>query len=129
VKINGIAIDTGKLVSKEELLKHLQENGANDRTLTGIRDKYDESFGNELMWRYPISDSENAGVMIVVVKEGFLSLPYNEMDTKEYEIYDLDKVYLLDEDDLERYIDDWEMFSDDLLSALRDMRLIVLETG
>ena len=63
------------------------------------------------------------GVTIVAVKEGFLQLPYDNMEKTEYELFELDKASLLGEDELEQFIHDWKMFSDDLLTALCDMQL------
>lgn len=123
--ISGIEIDAAKLVSKDELLKELTCGGASDRALSDIRGRYYKTFGIELIWRYPISDGTFAGVTIVAVKEGFLQLPYDNMEKTEYELFELDKASLIDEDELERFIDDWKMFSDDLIAALGDMKLIL----
>ena len=125
MNINGIEIDVSKLISKDELLKELKSGGASDRALSDIRNRYFELFDNELIWRYPISDSEHAGVTIVVVKEGFLCLPYYDMDKTDYELFELEHAYLLDEHSLENFIDDWKSFSDDLLGALNDMLRII----
>ena len=121
MKINGIKIDISKLISKDELLKELADGSASDSDLSDIRGRYFEEFGNELIWRYPISDGVNAGTVIVAVKEGFLSLPYNEMESLEYEIFELERANLLDENELKQFISEWKIFSDDLLSALGDM--------
>lgn len=125
IKINGIKIDTSKLMTKQTFLDHLEENGATDRALAEIREQYYKMFGNELMWHYPISDGMHAGVMIVVVQEGFISLPYHEIDIEEYELFELNHVAMFDEDSLGIFIDDWKSFSVDLLGALNDMLGIV----
>ena len=123
--ICGIEIDTAKLISKDDVLEQLRDSGESDCALSDVRGRYNELFGNDLIWRYPISDGTFAGVTIVTVKEGFLQLPYDNMEKTEYELFELDKASLIDEDELERFIDDWKMFSDDLLTALGDMRFIV----
>ena len=124
MKINGIEIDFSKLLSKDELLEEIKYY-ASDRGLSQIREKYNEEFGNELIWNYPISDGVNAGTTIVAVKEGFLSLPYNEMDETEYELFNLKIANLLDENELTQFIDNWKRYSEDLLNALGDMLNIV----
>jgi hypothetical protein len=123
--LRGIEIDKTKLYSKDELLTHLKENGESDKALSSVRDAYQEAFGNELMWRYPISDGLHAGTMIVTVKEGFISLPFNCMDETEYEFFELDRAAMFNEDALQCFITDWKDFSDDLLGALNDMLAIV----
>ena len=121
MKINGIEIDSSGLISKDEVLNELADGSASDRDLSDVRGRYFEEFGNELIWRYPISDGVNAGTTIIAVKEGFLSLPYNEMAETEYELFDLERANLLDENELKQFIDDWKSFSDDLMGALGDM--------
>jgi len=125
MKINGIEIDVSKLISKNDLLEKLKLYGACDRVLADIREFYDKEFGNELIWRYPICDGVHAGVTIVVVKEGFLSLPYDDIDREDYEIFELEHASLLDEATCKCFIDNWKSFSDDLLGALGDMLSIV----
>lgn len=123
--INGIAIDPAKLMTKQELLDFLNENGAHDRALSDIRERYQDEFGNEFMWRYPISDGKHAGTFIIAIREGFISLPYDEMDREDYELLELDDAAMFDEDSLKCFIEDWKSFSDDLLGALGDMLSIV----
>ena len=122
--LNGANIDKAKLYTLDSLIGHLKENGESDRALSSIREYYLETFGNELIWRYPLSDGMHAGVVIVAVREGFASLPYDNIDKDEYEIFELGHVKLFDEDALQYFIDDWKVFSDDLLSVLNEMLLI-----
>ena len=129
MKLAGIEVDTSKLISKQELLDYLTENGATDRSLATIRERYHEDFKNELMWRYPISDGKHMGTFIVTVKEGFISLPFDEADKEDYEQLILEESSMFDEDALTYFIDDWVLFSDDLLSAMNDMLKIVKEGG
>jgi len=129
MKLAGIEVDTSKLISKQELLDYLTENGATDRSLATIRERYHEDFKNELMWRYPISDGKHMGTFIVTIKEGFISLPFDEADKEDYEQLILEESSMFDEDALTYFIDDWVLFSDDLLSAMNDMLKIVKEGG
>ena len=121
MKITGIEINVSKLFSQNELLKELKENGESDRALVPVRNRYFKEFGNELIWYYPLSDGDFSGCAIVVVKEGFLRLPYDYMDKEEREIFELESAELLDEDHLESFIDNWKIYSDNLLGALCDM--------
>ena len=121
MNLRGIDVNKSKLYSKEELIIHLKENGESDLALSSIKEFYQETFGNELMWHYPISDGFHAGVMIVTVKEGFVSLPYNRVDETDYEIFEIDHMSMFDEGSLQCFISDWSSFSDNLLGALNDM--------
>lgn len=123
--INGTNIDPDKLLSKDELLQFLRDNGENDRALASIRERYQTEFGNELVWFYPISDGKHMGTFIAVIKEGFISLPYDAADEEDYELLELDDAVMFDEDSMQIFIDDWRMFSDDLLSAMTDMQSLL----
>jgi hypothetical protein len=115
--ISGVQVDPEKLTSKDSLMDFLRETGASGRALGRVRDCQQHKFGNELVWRYPISDGANLGTFIVPVKEGFLSLPFNIVSKEDYELLELDDATLLDEDSLQFFIDDWQSYSDDLLRS------------
>lgn len=123
--INGVTIDKSKLLSKRELLDHMIMNGSDDRSLSSVREQYLNDFGNEFIWRYPISDSEHAGGSIVVVKEGFLWLPYDWIDKDHYEIYSITQAKMFDAESLEVFIFDWVSVSDDLMWAMSDMLCVL----
>lgn len=130
MKINKIEFDSSKLLSKQEVIDYLTRNGENDRELGDLLIRHEAEFGNTLLWRYPISDSKHAGGAILVVKEGFLWLPYDCVEEHDYEIYKLDEAKMFDSESLEFFIDDWKSFSDDLLGAMNDMLSIIRkETG
>ena len=72
----GVELDREQLMSREELFKHLNENGMDDKALGGIREQQYEQYRQELIWRYSLSDGNSLGGFILPVKEGFLWLPY-----------------------------------------------------
>jgi len=116
----GITLDFSKLLSKDALLQYLEENGATDRTLADIRNRYESEFGNELMWRYPLSAGLHAGAFIIPVQEGFLSIPYDETDAQEYELLTLEGAGLMDEDELALFCNDLKSYTDAFCSAMED---------
>ena len=121
-------LNVDALMSVEDVLAYLRKNGSTDCTLSDIRLRYYAAHGNELCWRYPISDGIHAGAFILVTKEGYLSLPYNSMDEEDYEILKPEDAMLHDPASLTTFLSDWEDFSDDLTDAMREMRRI-LEGG
>ena len=118
-------IDTAKLATQAEVLELLWENGGTYAGLSSLRDRYHKEFGNELVWHYPISEGYHMGVHIVCVQEGFLALPYNSMDAEECEIFELENAAFLDSEALEFFINDWRLYSDDLLAALCAMEQVM----
>lgn len=118
-------LNADALMSAKEVLAYLTENGSTDCTLSDIRLRYYAAHGNELCWRYPISDGIHAGAFILVTKDGYLSLPYNSMDEEDYEILVLEDAVLHDPASLTTFLSDWESFSADLTDAMREMRRIL----
>ena len=121
-------LNADALLSAREVLEYLKDHGGTDCALSDIRLRYYTAHGNELCWRYPISDGIHAGAFILVTKDGYLSLPYNSMDEEEYEILVLDDAVLHDPASLSTFLSDWEDFSADLTDAMREIRCI-LEGG
>lgn len=129
-KVSGLLrrLSADALMSVKEVLAYLQEHGSTDCALSDIRLRYYAAHGNELCWRYPISDGIHAGAFILVTKDGYLSLPYNSMDAEDYEILVPEDAVLHDAASLAAFQSDWEEFSADLTDAMREMRRI-LEGG
>lgn len=129
-KVSGLLrrLSADALMSVKEVLAYLRENGSTDCALSDIRLRYYAAHGNELCWRYPISDGIHAGAFILVTKDGYLSLPYNSMDAEDYEILVPEDAVLHDAASLAAFLSDWEEFSADLTDAMREMRRI-LEGG
>ena len=123
VQINGITIDKEKLWTKNKVLT-LLELKPNYSSLFQIIKEYNEKFGNEFIWQYSVAFGMYAGIFIVPVQDGFLSIPYNEIEAKQGEVLILDKVKLLDIVSLQLLIEDFKRHSDDLLGALNDMKKI-----
>ena len=125
--INDIRFDPQQLMSRHELLDFLKENGESDRALSKIREIHFERFGNELIWRYPISDGLHLGTFIIAVKEGFISLPYDIVEQEKGELLELQDAKMFDLESMGYFIEDWHLFSDDLMGAMKDMRSILAE--
>ena len=113
----------GELMTMHEVLSYLKENGATDRSLSDIREQHCTRFGNELCWRYPITDGIHMGTFILCVREGFLSLPFNSADEEVYEILVLQDAALCDTVTIKQLLSDWNRFSYDLADALETMRI------
>ena len=127
-QINGITIDKEKLWTKNKVLIHL-ELKPNYNSLFEIGEEYSREFGNELIWQYCITDDLHAGTFILPVQEGFLSIPYNYIVAKQWELLILKDAKLLDMESLQQLIDDFKKYSSDLLGALNNMKKIVRSRG
>lgn len=125
MRLLGMCIDTDKLLSKQDLVNHLKQDGASDRALEPIRERYFNEFGNELIWRYPVSDGFHLGIFIVAVQEGFLRVPYDAVDDEGYELLAVNGAALLDAISLQYLRDDWQQYSDALSNAMTGMLRIL----
>lgn len=93
IKIGSQRFPLGELKNRQEVLEHLRENGASHRALMDICEEYLEKYQNELCWYYPTTDELHLGTFLLLVKEGVLSLPFNEVDSVDYELFCLSAVW------------------------------------
>lgn len=118
LELGGLSLDLEELKSKQDLITYLMEHGPNHSALMDFCEEYRDKYGNELCWPYPISDGKHLGTFIVLVKEGILSLPYNDADKIDYELFCMDDITFFDSDSISIFIDDWHYFDQDLLQAM-----------
>jgi len=86
----NMELDPSQLPTKNELLDSIRKAGGTDRALADLRDEQMDTYKNELIWRYPISEGNSAGGFVTPVREGILWMPYDEMEREEGEILILD---------------------------------------
>lgn len=84
-----------KLMSMQELLDHIKAKGAYGWVLGEIKDQYEKQLGREMDWHYPLQDGFSTGCFIVPVREGYLFIPYDEVDRENYEVLDLDEAKMM----------------------------------
>lgn len=121
VDVDSQMVFLDDLKSKDEVLAYFYENGPTHSALMDFCEDYRERYHNELCWNYPISDGRHLGAFFLLVKEGVLSLPYDDADKVDYELFCLDDVRFCDKESLSVFIEDWDSFARDLRSALWSM--------
>ena len=97
-KYMNFSLNPEELLTKDELIEMIRDGGGTDAALADLREQQHEKYGNELIWRFPISEGESAGGFIMPVREGILWIPYDEMEKETGEILLLDDAELLTED-------------------------------
>lgn len=123
IKIGGMELKMEELRGRQELLDYFNEHGPTHSALMDFCEEYREKYGNELCWPYPISDGKHLGTFFVLVREGILSLPYDDADKVDYELFCLDDATLFEDyADMEIFMEDWKLFHNDLLEAMTAMR-------
>ena len=63
----------------------------------------------------------------MLVKEGVLSLPYDDADKFDGEIFCLDDICMFGAKDMEAFITDWQSFSQDLQTAMEALWVMLKE--
>ena len=118
LELGNLSLNLEEVKSKQELISYLMEHGPNHSSLMDFCEEYRDRYGNELCWSYPISDGKHLGTFIVLVKEGILSLPYDDADKDDYELFCMEDITFFDFDSISYFIDDWHLFDQDLLQAM-----------
>lgn len=118
LELGNLSLNFEELKSKQGLISYLMEHGPNHSSLMDFCEEYLDRYGNELCWSYPISDGKHLGTFIVLVKEGILSLPYDDADKVDYELFCMEDITFFDSDSISYFIDDWHLFDQDLLQAM-----------
>ena len=77
---------------------------------------------NRTVMHYPTTDELHLGTFLLLVKEGVLSLPFNEVDSVDYELFCLEDACLCDAASINLLIADWYRFDSDLRHAMEGMR-------
>lgn len=126
MRIDGINLSLNDLRSQAELLKYLTENGPTHTALMEFCEEYRNKYFNELCWHYPISDGKHLGTFLVLVKDGVLSLPYDNANGENYEEFCIEDVCLFDADAMSAFIQDWESFSSNLIQTMNDIKIYLV---
>ena len=122
IKIGNMKLNMEDLRSRQELLDYFQKNGPTHTALMDFCEAYRDRYNNELCWPYPISDGKHLGTFLVLVREGILSLPYDDADKVDYELFCLDDIAMFDAEAMEAFLQDWDAFAQDLRQTMLDMK-------
>lgn len=123
-KYMTLELNPDELPETKELLAEIMDNGSTDAALAKLREKQQEKYHNDLIWRYPISQGSAAGGFIMPVREGILWIPYDEMEKEAGEILLTGDAELLDEDACEMMADDFARYAEQLCDVLRQAAFI-----
>ncbi len=122
LRIGNVEVNPALLKSSAELKEYLSDWGATFTSLSDFCEEYQNKFGNQLYWHYPCSDDKHNGLYFVLCSDGILCLPYDQMDGKYFESFEMQDARFLDADSMKLFIDDWNRFSADLVDAMTSMR-------
>lgn len=126
ITIHGTNIPFQELKPAVDVFRYFNAHGYNHYALMDFTEDYLNTYHNPLFWRYTISDGNHLGFFLLLIREGFLYLPYDEADkehgeiflAKECKTYDTNEDLTNIADDLELLIYDWKTNTEDLIQAL-----------
>jgi hypothetical protein len=118
----GLDIERDMLPSRETVMNILRTYGESYGALEHVTKEHVRQFGKDMIWRYPLCDGTHTGGIIVPVREGFLWLPYDEIDNEDYEQLLLDEARFMDASVCDFLIRELLTFTGGLYAALSDIR-------
>jgi len=114
-------IDESKLMTKDEVIQYLTAHGANYLIFSQLCERYVEEFDTDLIQVYRSGGDCQSSFYIMPVREGFLQLPYVQVDSRHYDVIAMELVELLDMETLQSLLKEWIASSNILRGALEDM--------
>ena len=127
MKFMGLQINRARLMAKDEVIDYLKTHGENYSSLSEIRTRYEEEFGMDPVWNYQHCSDFFPGFFIVPVQEGFLSLPYDSVQSDDFEVIVTDSAELLSAEDLHTLLGLYRSYAEELMGAMEEMIAIVKE--
>ena len=98
--IDSRIIDSRKLMSMDEFIDKLFEEGGTYMELSTLCEVYEQEFGTPLYWMQPYTDRLYNGCYFALVKEGILALPYDCADFEDFERFDRESARLCSYDEM-----------------------------
>ena len=120
-------IDKAKLMTKDGVIDYLKTHGEDYSSLSEIRTRYEETLGFDPVWNYQHCSDCFPGFFIVPVQEGFLSVPYDSVNSDDFELLVADSAELLSADDLQALLELYRSYVEALMGAMEEMIAIAKE--
>lgn len=111
-------IDHGRCPKLSVLQRFLLAQDPADELLVRLEDYYEQRIGVRAVWLHPFCDGVDLGGAILPVREGFAMLPYNTMTREDAEIYEPDKLRLLDGGEAGLFADNLRLYFEQMMAVL-----------
>lgn len=111
---------------KEEWVSHiLEESGATFASLESFYEPYSMALHRDLIWRIPYGCLDFSGCVLCLVQEGILCLPYDAVDSQEYELFNTENERLLTKESLLELLQEFNEQTSSLATVLIEMDKLV----
>lgn len=125
----GKQIERKQLFSQTYIIALLEDEGANFTTLANVRGWYIKQFGDELCISYPFVQGSHNGILILPVQEGFLGLPFDEVDEFTFEQFDLSSASILSAAEVADMEKNLKNYTESLFASLCDIHKALSPDG
>lgn len=114
-----------KLPKKEWVSHILEESGATFASLESFYEPYSMALHRDLIWRIPYGCLDFSGCVLCLVQEGILCLPYDAVDSQEYELFNTENERLLTKESLLELLQEFNEQTSSLATVLMEMGKLV----
>ncbi len=118
IHIDSATIDSSTLMSKDEFLEKLFDEGGTFTDLASLCEANETAYGTPLYWMHPFTDGEYNGCYFVLVREGVLVLSYDEISTCDHEIFIRDSAHLCYAEEMRCFLTEWNIRSTALIETI-----------
>jgi len=116
--IDSRVIDCSKLMTMEDFVEKLFEEGGTFTALTNLCEDNEMDFGTPLYWMHPYTDGLYNGCYFVLVREGVLALSYDAIDWEDHEVFDRESVRLCDADEMRSFYWEYKKRTEEMLDTM-----------
>lgn len=121
IHIDSSIIDSSTLMSKEEFIEKLFNEGGTYTNLAALCEANETAYGTPLYWMHPFTDGKYNGCYFVLVRDGVLVLSYDEMDCCDQEIFIRESAHLCNAEEMRCFLTEWNARSTDLVATLTSL--------
>ena len=117
--IDSRVIDCSKLMTMEDFVEKLFEEGGTFTALTNLCEDNEVDFGTPLYWMHPYTDGLYNGCYFVLVREGVLALSYDAIDWEDHEVFDRESARLCDADEMRSFYWEYKKRTGEMLDTMK----------
>lgn len=119
--IDSKIIDFRKLMSKDEFVDKLFDEGGTFTALTDLCEEYELDFGTPLYWMHPYTDGLYNGCYFVLVQEGILALSYDAIDWEDHERFERESARLCSYEEMYDFAHEFQLRTTEMMNTLNSM--------
>lgn len=121
VFIDSRMIDCSKLMTMEEFVEKLFDDGGSFTALTKLCEDNEIDFGTPLYWMHPYTDGLYNGCYFVLVQEGVLVLSYDAIDWEDHEVFERESARLCSADEMRSFAVEFRLRTSEMNNTINSL--------